>query len=70
MSSKTSYDPIPNVELDAKLVHAAMHGTFMHAAMNYGLKPDEALARAAWLKKQPDAYVLQVAEKVNALHSH
>ncbi len=59
-----------NVSLDAVLVHAAMHGAFALAAMQTGLKPDEAFGRAEWLKKQPKAYINQVVAEVEKLHDH
>jgi hypothetical protein len=56
-----------NVQLDALLVHAAMHGLFDRAAIGLGLTANEAYSRAAWLKEQSDSYVQKVAEAVAKL---
>ncbi len=59
---------VHNVELDAVLVLAGMRGG-LHAvlgtAMRLGLsEPDEAIDRAAWLRKQSDDYITQVVNRV------
>lgn len=53
-----------NVGLDAILVHAAMSGEFIVAAIGLGLTPNEAHHRSDWLKSQSDDYIKQVSDKV------
>lgn len=52
-----------DLELDAQLVFAAMHGMFVPCAIKLGLKADEAWHRSQWLKHQ-GKYVDQVADRV------
>lgn len=53
-----------DAKLDALLVYAAMMGVFELGAIRAGLNANEAFARADWLKKQPESYVMAVAEEV------
>lgn len=75
MSSKitygnTEYEFEENAKLDAALIHAAMHGMFVQAAMQAGLQPSEAFARAEWMKAQSEAYIKKVVKLVEAAHAH
>jgi len=53
-----------NLQLDATLVHAATKGLFVPCAIGLGLTADEAWHRADWLKHQPEAYIIQVSDRV------
>lgn len=53
-----------NVKLDAKLVHASMHGLFVPCAIQLGFTAQEASGRAEWLKRQDEEYVTKVANEV------
>lgn len=53
-----------NVLMDAILVHGAMHGLFVPAAIYLGMTPDEANERAYWLKSQSEDYISKVSEAV------
>lgn len=61
---KTKYKK--DVRLDAVLVHAAIHGQFVPAAIQLGLTADEAWKRAYWLKSQSEDYINKVADAVVA----
>ena len=53
-----------NVELDAVMVRASMLGLFELFAIQYFETASEAWARAEWLKKQPEEYIMQVSDLV------
>ena len=57
-----------NVELDAALVYAGLHGglgRYMLTARSLGIEtPDDAFWRARWLKRQPEEYIAAVSDRV------
>jgi hypothetical protein len=53
-----------NIELDAKMVHAASIGLFDCFAYQSFKTPDEAYGRAMWLKKQSESYIKEVSDRV------
>lgn len=53
-----------DIDLDAKLVLAALRGMFEPVAMQIFRTPDEAFCRAEWLKHQSDSYISKVSDKV------
>lgn len=55
-----------NVEFDAQLVKAAMHGMLVPLAMGLNMTPNEVQARAEWLQKKPK-YLDRVTDHVIAL---
>ena len=72
-SSKKRYTQ--DLELDARLVLAAVHGGFEGFAavamsrQDIFAGPDEAVARADWLKRQPAAYIEAVSARAAALEA-
>lgn len=60
-----------NVELDARLVSAAMQGgvtAMLAVALRSGCpNPDDAMKRAEWLKTQPKNYLDRVCKKVDEI---
>lgn len=59
-----------DVERDAVLVHAAMRGLVVPAAIRLGLEPDDAFVRhPEWLRRQPVAYIKRVADRVTKMEA-
>ena len=59
-----------DLELDARLVHAAMRGLFARFVVGMGtMTTSEAFGRAEWLKRQSDAYVQLVTDRVIELEN-
>lgn len=61
----------PNIELDSACVLAAMRGgvtAMLSVALRRGCPtPDVAMARAKWLKDQPEQYINDVCARVDAM---
>jgi len=53
-----------DVQLDATLIRAAMHGSFTPCVSQLGMLQEEAIARMGWLRQQPDEYIEAVSELV------
>lgn len=58
-----------DIELDAVMVHASMLGLFEPCAISQGMSPNEAYARAYWLKRQPIEYIEKVSNRVVELEN-
>jgi hypothetical protein len=68
--SNEEFDFEEDVDLDAKMVLAAMSGMFAPCAMVLGFKsPAEAFGRAQWMKQQPEAYITKVCERAAELEN-
>ena len=53
-----------NIQLDAMLVHARIHGLIVPYGIGSGKTPNEIFLRMKWLRKQPDSYLKKVSDRV------